>query len=425
MSSFSSSRIHPLPYDPVRSAHVDEAATRHPSPFRFNTPGSDVSEPYGATLWKILEDAFTERAIPQAMMAQMDWLARPTLSPITYSQAEIEILERNAVAYARNRTRGHFEENIPQYPGDDIYGNNIDPRLNQENVPHNYARNYTHGHFEENVPHYPGINPSRDQEYASDYARNYTHGHFEENIPHYPGIDPSHGRENAPDYARNYTRGRFGENISYYPGDDVYDNGVSPFHEQENIPPNYAGNYPYGNIVIPRQIAPLQESLLNSTPIVFPPSIQREINHPQEPVYNAYPFSRDQSGPPPDATFPPSLIAENHYPVTESRHHSERAQRKRVWEDDDDESFHASRPQKIARSESPEIKTEPVEDEDYYSSYQGIHSSYHGPRPQEPEIRESIERDPTEEYYVRGTIEHMKREPAEDPYPSSPLATST
>ncbi|KAI8953564.1 hypothetical protein F4801DRAFT_576455 [Xylaria longipes] len=419
MSSLTSSRATCLPYDPVRSPLVGEAPTTYtyPSPIRF-VDASITFEPSRFPLSEIRNEYdFTEGIRQQAMMAQMDWSARPGASP-THSQAQTEILVQDALDDARNYTHGH-PENVLHYHGDDFYGNGIDPRYEQESVPPNHLDDYIHVHIDENVPYHPhndvyydDIDPHHDQENIPPNS-DYTHVHIDENVPHYDGNDvynndiaPLYDQENVPpNYGANYIPSQAEDNFLIPAGNDAYGNDIASIHEQEYVLPNHAGNYQYGDIIYPLQIAPLQESLLNSAPTIFSPSPQQatfplQERYPVEPLNSPEPFH---------------LPEPVYSPITELNR--EMALGKRIWEDDDDPSFHTMRPAKIARRESPEIKIEPVEDEDYYSPYAGFHGSSYAPRPQEPEIRESIETD--EEYHPRETIEHTKREPVEDTDSSS------
>ncbi|KAI0554458.1 hypothetical protein F4679DRAFT_579483 [Xylaria curta] len=157
--------------------------------------------------------------------------------------------------------------------------------------------------------------------------------------------------------------------------DNVYDNDTAPIRSQHS----YVDYHPYGSIIITHQISPLQDSLLNSTPTIFPPSIQPETIYPQEYVYGSYPSSRVQQTPPP--AFPP---------------------------------------QEISRPESPQIKIEPVEENAY--SYHYFIPSY-APEPQAMGILESIESDDVERRYPLEPIEHIKREWVE--YYSDSSASST
>ncbi|KAI1756359.1 hypothetical protein F4782DRAFT_526914 [Xylaria castorea] len=242
---------------------------------------------------------------------------------------------------------------------------------------------------------------------ALDWVHNYPQNLFEQNVPHSPdndvyGIDadPHYDQENVPPvYDANYFHGRVENNSPIPAGNDVYGNDIAPMDEQENIPPNYATNYPYGSIIIPDQIAPLRESLLNSAPTVL---------RPQGSVYNAYYFSSDQRAPLSDITFLPYPQVENH------NNHSETGQREQIWEDGNDQSIHTSLLQELERLDSPEIKIEPVENENYHASYSGFYSSPHVLMPRGAEIHASIESDDAEESYSQKTIQHMKRERVEE-----------
>ncbi|TRX97215.1 hypothetical protein FHL15_002009 [Xylaria flabelliformis] len=237
---------------------------------------------------------------------------------------------------------------------------------------------------------------------ALDCILNYTRNLVNENVPHhlhnYANGDPLYDQKNVPSPpdAINYMHG--------LPIEDVYDDGFAPIpslHDRVDY-------HPYGSIIIPRQIPPLQESMLNSAPTVFPPSIQSEAHYPQEYVYGANsPWGQHGL---PDVTFPPYQQAENHYPIPEPQSYSEMVQGVQ-WEGGN-ELLHV--PQEIVRQESPEIKIEPVDDEENIYSYSYFHSSAYTPEPQAMEICESIERDDVEERYPLEPLEHTKLERAED-----------
>ncbi|KAI0855260.1 hypothetical protein F4860DRAFT_520065 [Xylaria cubensis] len=204
--------------------------------------------------------------------------------------------------------------------------------------------------------------------------------------------DPHYVQENvsSPD-AINYMHG--------LPVEDVYDDGFAPnpsLHDGVDY-------HPYGSIIIPRQISPLQESMLNSALTVFPPSIQSEAPYTHDYAYRANsPWGEHGL---PDIAFPAIQQAENHYPIAEPHYYSGMAQEVQGG----NELLHV--PQEIVRPESPEIKIEPVEDE-YSSIY--THIPAYAPEPQAMEICESIERDDVEERYSMGPLENIKREEAVD-----------
>lgn len=244
-----------------------------------------------------------------------------------------EIPKQNTPDYTRIHNLVHPDQSSPNSIGNEAYGNNIDPRLEQVGVGPNYARNYNPGNVGDNFPNHAGIDVDHDE------------------------IDADH------------------DGI-----DDFYDN-IDPLHEQENIPPdspNFHYHYRYGTVIIPRQIAPLHQSLLNSARTVSPLLAQREMFPLQESQGNAYFLPQDQRM---ENQLMQDLLYDpyefpwdqySNYPVSpllerasNDRNHSESGKRMRIWEDDDDEddAAYTARPRKIARRESPKIKIEPADDE--------------------------------------------------------------
>ncbi|KAI1745056.1 hypothetical protein F4680DRAFT_467295 [Xylaria scruposa] len=339
MSSSTSSHVSPLSYDPVRS--VSESSTTYKNSFLFDSATSAVAKFPHTELYGIIKrEESAEQARRQAMMAEMDWISRHTVSS-THPKAEPESPLEGTLDWIPDYAHNNLDENVPHYPANYAYG---DPRYDQENELSPNAINYKHG------------------------------------LP----ID-----------------------------DNVYDNGAAPIHSQHS----HADYHPYGSIIIPHEITPLQDSLLNSAPTVFPPSIQSEALYPQEYMYGAYSSSRIQQTPPPNTAFPLYPQAENHHPIAQPQSYAEMIKEERIWEG---RGVSTWVPQEIVRPKSPEIKIEPDEENAY--SYHYFISSY-APKPQPMEIMESIESDDVESHYPLEPIQHIKQE--WDEYYSDSSAWST
>ncbi|KAI0440683.1 hypothetical protein F4803DRAFT_577420 [Xylaria telfairii] len=331
MPSSTSSCGRPLPYDPVRPSDVGEAPK---SPLHFTFPEAtnylaNFPDPLEPLLGERFENLFQDlRALNRELEMRgmvtagtQKWIPRWIPSP-GHSQAEAQILEQNKPDYTRVQNIIHSEQSSLNSIGNEVYADNIDPRLEQMYVAPNYAGNYNPSQVEDNSANHAGID-----------------AYYDVINPLYDDIDA------------------------------LYD-GIDPLYEQENIPPNSNYDYPYGATIIPRQIAPLQESLLNSN-IVFP-MLGQQVSFPEL----VDPLQADDMVKDFLSVADPSLLDEvephSNYPISpllkasNDRNHSKGRKRFRIWEDDDDddEAAYTTRPRKAARWESPQIKMEPGDDDD-------------------------------------------------------------